>query len=160
MCGVAGILRRTSSEPPDLGALGRMASAIRHRGPDGWGTYRDADCGLAHVRLSIIDLATGAQPLCNEDGTLWISFNGEIFNYLELREELLSRGHAFRTRSDTEVVVHAFEEWGRGCFDRFNGQWALALWDSARRRLVLSRDRLSGRCTSRSTTARSCLRAR
>ena len=145
MCGVAGILRRTAAGPPDLAALGRMAAALRHRGPDGWGVYRDAACGLAHVRLSIIDLATGAQPLCNDDGTLWISFNGEIFNYLELREELLALGHSFRTRSDTEVIVHAFEAWGHGCFERFNGQWALALWDARQGRLVLSRDRLGVR---------------
>jgi asparagine synthase (glutamine-hydrolysing) len=122
-----------------------MAAAQRHRGPDGWGLYRDERCGLAHVRLSVIDLAAGAQPLCNEDGSLWIAFNGEIFNYVELRDELRDRGHRFRTGTDTEVLVHAFEEWGHACFDRLNGQWALALWDAARQRLVLSRDRLGVR---------------
>ncbi len=145
MCGVAGILRRTAKRRPSRAPLERMAAAQRHRGPDGWGLYRDAHCGLVHDRLAIIDLAQGAQPLCNEDGTLWISFNGEIFNYVELREELVRLGHGFRTRSDTEVIVHAFEQWGTGCFDRFNGQWALALWDAERRRLVLSRDRLGVR---------------
>jgi asparagine synthase (glutamine-hydrolysing) len=145
MCGVGGILNLAGRPPPDPLALERMASAQRHRGPDGWGVYRDARCGLTHVRLSIIDLATGAQPLSNETGTLWISFNGEIFNYVELREGLVALGHTFRTRSDTEVIVHAFEEWGDGCFARFNGQWALALWDEARGRLTLSRDRLGVR---------------
>ncbi|MFL5442234.1 MAG: asparagine synthase (glutamine-hydrolyzing), partial [Myxococcales bacterium] len=96
--------------------------------------------GLAHARLSIIDLATGQQPLSNEDGTLWVVFNGEIFNYLELREELVARGHHFRTRSDTEVIVHAFEEWGEEAFARFNGQFAIALWNSQTNELVLARD--------------------
>jgi len=102
-------------------------------------------CRLAHTRLSIIDLSTGQQPLCNAAGTLWITFNGEIFNYLELRAELVKLGHAFRTKSDTEVIVHAYEAWGDGAFERFNGQWALALWDSKARALVLSRDRLGVR---------------
>ncbi len=145
MCGIGGILNLRAGEPPALDALRRMAAAQRHRGPDGWGVYRDARCGLAHDRLSIIDLATGAQPLCNEGGTLWISFNGEIFNYVELRDDLVARGHRFRTASDTEVIVHAYEEWGDGCFPRFNGQWAVALWDSTRERLTLSRDRLGVR---------------
>ncbi len=119
-----------------------MAALLAHRGPDSSGLYRDRYAALVHTRLSIIDLGTGQQPLCNEDGTLWIVFNGEIFNYIELRAELLSRGHSFRTTSDTEVIVHAFEEWEEGCFLRFNGQWALAIWDSLRQRLILSRDRL------------------
>ena len=108
-----------------------MVGALRHRGPDEFGLYRDRRAGLAHARLSIIDLATGQQPLCNEDGTLWIVFNGEIFNYVELREELVALGHRFRTRSDTEVIVHAFEAWGERAFARFNGQLAVALWDAA-----------------------------
>jgi asparagine synthase (glutamine-hydrolysing) len=145
MCGIAGILNLAPGAPPDLAVLQRMAAAQRHRGPDGSGIYRDARCGLAHVRLSIIDVATGAQPLSNERGDLWISFNGEIFNYVELRDVLLERGHRFRTRSDTEVIVHAFEEWGEDCFARFNGQWAIALWDAARGRLTLSRDRVGVR---------------
>jgi asparagine synthase (glutamine-hydrolysing) len=145
MCGVGGIYNLDGGPPPEIGALERMAAAQRHRGPDGWGLYRDARCGLAHVRLSVIDLALGTQPLSNEDGSLWISFNGEIFNYLELRHDLLARGHRFHTSSDTEVIVHAFEQWGDACFERFNGQWSLALWDATRRRLTLSRDRLGVR---------------
>jgi asparagine synthase (glutamine-hydrolysing) len=117
-----------------------MAAAVEHRGPDEFGTYRDSWAGLAHARLSIIDLATGQQPLCNEDGSLWIVFNGEIFNYVELRALLEDRGHRFRTASDTEVIVHAFEEWGERCVDRFNGQFAFAIWDSRAKRTFLARD--------------------
>jgi asparagine synthase (glutamine-hydrolysing) len=116
-----------------------MARAILHRGPDELGLYRDDVVGLVHTRLSIIDLASGQQPLSNEDGTLWIVFNGEIFNYVELRDELVALGHVFKTMSDTEVIVHAFEAWGEGAFARFNGQFAIALWDGER--LVLARDR-------------------
>lgn len=116
-----------------------------HRGPDELGLFLDDRVGLAHARLSIIDLASGQQPLGNEDGSLWVVFNGEIFNYLELREQLLSLGHHFRTRSDTEVIVHAWEEWGEGALDRFNGQWAFALWNARTRELVLARDRVGVR---------------
>jgi asparagine synthase (glutamine-hydrolysing) len=141
MCGVAGVMnRRADLPPPEFDQLELMAGALRHRGPDEFGVYRDRQAGLAHARLSIIDLATGQQPLTNERGTLWITFNGEIFNYLELREELLQRGHRFQTKSDTEVIVHAYEEWGTDAFRRFNGQWAVGLWDSERRELVLARD--------------------
>ncbi len=146
MCGIAGIVGLTpAAEAPDREALLRMAGALRHRGPDEFGLYRDPRAGLAHARLSIIDLSTGQQPLANEDGTLWIAFNGEIFNYIELKGELVARGHRFRTKSDTEVIVHAYEEWGDAAFARMNGQWALALWDARRGRLVLSRDRLGVR---------------
>jgi asparagine synthase (glutamine-hydrolysing) len=145
MCGIGGTLDRLGRRAPDIAALRRMAGAIVHRGPDELGIYRDDQVGLVHTRLSIIDLASGQQPLSNEDGTLWIVFNGEIFNYVELREELSKLGHTFRTQSDTEVIVHAFESWGEDAFDRFNGQWAIALWDSRRRRLVLARDRFGVR---------------
>lgn len=146
MCGIAGIVSlRDGSPPPGLDELRAMTGALRHRGPDEFGIYRDARAGLGHARLSIIDLATGQQPLSNEDGTLWIAFNGEIFNYLELRDELVALGHRFRTRSDTEVIVHAFEAWGEDAFARLNGQFAVALWDAARERLVLARDRLGVR---------------
>jgi asparagine synthase (glutamine-hydrolysing) len=146
VCGIGGVLAlRDGLAPPSLEDLGAMAGALRHRGPDEFGLYRDPRAGLVHARLSIIDLATGQQPLSNEDGTLWTVFNGEIFNYLELREELVALGHRFRTRSDTEVIVHAWEAWGEGAFARFNGQFALALWDSARQELVLARDRLGVR---------------
>ncbi len=127
--------------PPEVERLRMMAGALAHRGPDEFGVYRDSRVGLAHARLSIIDLAGGQQPLTNEDGTLWISFNGEIFNYIELREELIAAGHEFQTSSDTEVIVHAFEEWGDDAFSRFNGQWAVALWDTKAQTLILARDR-------------------
>jgi asparagine synthase (glutamine-hydrolysing) len=145
MCGIAGELLIGSGPAPELATLQRMAAALRHRGPDEFGVYRDARCGLAHARLSIIDVKTGQQPLCNEDGTIWISFNGEIFNYLELRDELVALGHSFRTRSDTEVIAHAFEQWRSRCFTRFNGQFAVALWDARCEQLVLARDRLGVR---------------
>ena len=99
------------------------------------GAEEDAHVGLGNARLSIIDLATGDQPIGNEDGSLWIVFNGEVFNHVELRAELEARGHRFRTACDTEVVLHAYEEFGPGCLDRFNGQFAIAIWDSRRRRL-------------------------
>ncbi len=141
MCGIAGVMnRRAGLEPPALDELGTMAGALNHRGPDEFGIYRDRQAGLAHARLSIIDLATGQQPLTNERGTIWIAFNGEIFNYVELRDELVAHGHQFRTRSDTEVIVHAYEQWGEAAFTRLNGQWAVALWDAERGELVLARD--------------------
>jgi asparagine synthase (glutamine-hydrolysing) len=141
MCGIAGIVSlRDDIAPPDLDDLGRMAGALRHRGPDEFGLYRDRRAGLAHARLSIIDLSTGQQPLSNESGTIWTVFNGEIFNYVELREELQALGHVFSTRSDTEVIVHAYEQWGDAAFRRFNGQWAIALWDATESELVLARD--------------------
>lgn len=141
MCGIAGIVSlREGLEAPAVEQLAAMAGTLRHRGPDEAGVYRDATAGLAHARLSIIDLATGQQPLANEDRSVWIVFNGEIFNYLELREDLLALGHRFRTHSDTEVLVHAYEAWGEQAFERFNGQWAVALWDRRRETLVLARD--------------------
>jgi asparagine synthase (glutamine-hydrolysing) len=119
-----------------------MIHSLRHRGPDGFGFYQDGPVGLAHARLSIIDLATGDQPIGNEDGSVWTVFNGEIFNYIELREELLAAGHVFRTRSDTETIVHAYEEYGDAFLEKLNGQFALALWDVERQRLLLARDRV------------------
>src|SRR5512141_1485693 len=146
MCGIAGSLAlHRGGAPPERPDLEAMIAALRHRGPDEFGLYRDRRAGLGHARLSIIDLATGQQPLANADDTLWIVFNGEIFNYVELREELLALGHRFRTRSDTEVIVHAWEAWGESAFARFNGQFAVALWDSVRESLVLARDRLGVR---------------
>ena len=146
MCGIAGVVRlHPGAARPDDASLRTMLGALRHRGPDEYGTYRDELAGLAHARLSIIDLSTGQQPLANEDGSLWITFNGEIFNYVELRLELLAKGHRFRTASDTEVIVHAWEEWGEGALSRLNGQWAFALWDRRAKRLILSRDRLGVR---------------
>jgi asparagine synthase (glutamine-hydrolysing) len=141
MCGIAGLVARHAGAPaPTREQLEAMAGALHHRGPDEFGIYRERRAGLAHARLSIIDLSTGQQPLCNEDETLWIVFNGEIFNYLELRAELEGLGHRFRTRSDTEVIVHAYEAWGTAAFERFNGQWAVALWNEVDGSLVLARD--------------------
>jgi asparagine synthase (glutamine-hydrolysing) len=146
MCGIAGVVNFSDHhDPPSIEILSSMVSALKHRGPDEYGMYRDTHAGLGHARLSIIDLSTGQQPLSNEDGTLWVCFNGEIFNFVELRSELERLGHKFRTHSDTEVIVHAYEAWGADCFSLFNGQWAVALWDSANKRLVLSRDRIGVR---------------
>jgi asparagine synthase (glutamine-hydrolysing) len=146
VCGIAGIVALGPAAPtPQLPQLSRMLGALRHRGPDEFGLYRDGRAGLGQARLSIIDLATGQQPLANEDGSLWITFNGEIFNYVELRDRLVALGHRFRTSSDTEVIVHAWEEWGVSALDQFNGQWAFALWDRRSETLTLARDALGVR---------------
>lgn len=142
MCGIAGILNLVDAPPVEKTVLQRMIAMIRHRGPDGAGFYQKGDIGLAHARLSIIDIAGGAQPISNEDGSLWVVFNGEIFNYLELRHDLEQRGHHFSTNTDTEVIVHLFEEKGEGCLDDLNGQFAIALWDERKKRLFLARDRM------------------
>ena len=119
-----------------------MLAMVRHRGPDQFGIYLDENVGLGNARLSIIDLGTGQQPISNEDGTLWIVYNGEVFNYLELKDELERKGHRFHTESDTEVVVHLYEEYGKECLNRLNGQFAFAIWDSKRKSLFLARDRI------------------
>ena len=142
MCGIAGIINLDASAPPSRDALEVMAGALEHRGPDEFGLYLDRFAGLAHSRLSIIDLSTGQQPLSNEDGSVWITFNGEVFNYVELRAELERSGHRFRTRSDTEVIVHAYEEWGPDAWRRLNGQFAFAIRDLRERCLWLVRDRV------------------
>jgi asparagine synthase (glutamine-hydrolysing) len=142
MCGIAGYFQLRDESPPDRELLGRMVNIIRHRGPDEFGAFMDNRCALGQARLSIIDLATGSQPLSNEDGTLWITFNGEIFNYIELRSELEKNGHKFRTRSDTEVIIHSYEEWGKECLNRFNGQFAFAIYNINNRSLFIARDRL------------------
>ena len=161
MCGIAGIFHR-DGRPVDLELLARMTRTLVHRGPDEEGYYRNQcaplDCerlgapvytsegqgnvGLGHRRLSIIDLASGQQPLSNEDGTVWVSFNGEIYNFESLHDELETKGHRFRTRCDTETIVHAYEEWGDQCVERFRGMFAFAVWDERRRRLYLARDRV------------------
>ncbi|HUV30024.1 MAG TPA: asparagine synthase (glutamine-hydrolyzing) [Acidobacteriota bacterium] len=142
MCGIAGYFHLDGPAPPDRELIARMVNVIRHRGPDEFGAYFDNRCALGQARLSIIDLEGGSQPLCNEDGSVWVTYNGEIFNYIELREDLTKRGHRFRTTSDTEVIVHAYEEYGRNCLDYFNGQFAFAVYDRARQSLLLARDRL------------------
>jgi len=141
MWGFAGVVAlRDALERLSVEQLAAMAGALRHRGSDDAGVYRDERAGFNHARLSVIHLTTGQQPLSNEEGTLWITFNGEIFNYVEPREELVGLSHRFRTRTDTEVVVHDCEAWGEKAFDRFNGQRAAALWNSRERTLVLARD--------------------
>ena len=144
MCGIAGMARRNPGNIDPV-MLSRMVAAVRHRGPDGWGVFTSPRVGLAHARLSIIDLNTGAQPLSNEDGTVWVTFNGEIFNYRELRPELERLGHRFRTQTDTEVLVHGWEEWGEGMLQRFNGQFAFAIYDARDESLFLARDRMGVR---------------
>src|SRR5262249_23563684 len=142
MCGIAGKLNFDPARPIDRERLEAMTAAIAHRGPDADGFYVSAGIGLGHRRLSIIDLATGDQPLANEDGTIWTVFNGEIYNFGEIRFDLERHGHRFRTHSDTEVIVHAYEQWGDRAVDRFRGMFAFALWDECNRRLLLVRDRL------------------
>ncbi|MBK8941500.1 MAG: asparagine synthase (glutamine-hydrolyzing) [Polyangiaceae bacterium] len=146
MCGIAGLIALAPGlAPPAPETLTRMAAAMHHRGPDEFGIYCDDRAGLSHARLSIIDLASGQQPLASLDDDVLIVFNGEIFNYVELRDELSAEGRRFRTKSDTEVIIAAWERWGEGCLERLNGQWAFALWDKRRARLVLCRDRLGVR---------------
>jgi asparagine synthase (glutamine-hydrolysing) len=140
MCGIAGQLRIDGGEP-EASKLRQMIAALRYRGPDASGVRVIGAAGFAHARLSIIDLQGGAQPMSSMDGRLWITFNGEIFNYLELREELITKGHSFATRSDTEVILNAYSEYGEDCVKHFNGQWAFAIWDTKERKLFLSRDR-------------------
>lgn len=141
MCGICGVMALEGRLELPEGLPERMVGSLRHRGPDEFGAWRDDACFLGHSRLSIIDLAGGQQPLSGEDDQHWIVFNGEVFNYPELTAQLQARGHVFRTRSDTEVIVHAYQEWGDRCVERFNGQFAFAIWDRPRRRLLLARDR-------------------
>ncbi len=145
MCGIVGLCDLGGASPADEANLRTMLGAVRHRGPDQFGIYLDEHVGLGHARLSILDLHTGQQPIANEDRSLWIVFNGEVFNHPELRLELERRGHRFTTATDTEVVLHAYEEYGTGCLSHFNGQFALAIWDSRDRSLLLARDRLGVR---------------
>jgi asparagine synthase (glutamine-hydrolysing) len=141
MCGICGIYRFRGG-PIDRELLGRMTSIIQHRGPDGSGGFVSDGIGLGHRRLSIIDPAGGSQPMTNDDQSMYLIFNGEIYNFVELRGELVEKGHVFRTRSDTEVILRGYEEWGLECVSRLNGMFAFALWDRLRQRLVLARDHL------------------
>lgn len=140
MCGIAGYFNINFESRAEASLIRRMVAILKHRGPDEFGAYFNKRCGLGQARLSIIDLAGGSQPVHNEDETVWITYNGEIFNYIELRRELEKTGHKFYTNSDTEVIVHAYEQWGDGCFSHFNGQFAFGLWDG--QQLVLARDRV------------------
>src|SRR5262245_48944404 len=141
MCGIAGYLNAPSAAVPES-ILERMTDTIRHRGPDGFGYYRDAYASLGHRRLSIIDVAGGAQPMTNEDERLWITYNGEIFNHADIRPDLESAGHRYRTRCDTETILHAFEQFGPDCVRRFRGMFSFAVWDKHTRKLFCARDRL------------------
>jgi asparagine synthase (glutamine-hydrolysing) len=139
MCGIAGfLLRNSQAQVADVRA---MCDVIRHRGPDDAGYYVDGGCGIGMRRLSIIDLSTGHQPISNEDGSIWIVFNGEIYNYQELRDDLISRGHKFRTNSDTETIVHLYEEEGPEALKRLRGMFAFCIWDAKQRKIFLARDR-------------------
>jgi len=144
MCGIAGIVRlSTLTSPPILNSvLESMANKIRHRGPDDGAIYNTVTTGLAHRRLSIIDINMGAQPMHSSDGSVSLVFNGEIFNYVELREKLVKKGHQFVTRSDTEVIIHLYQEYGLDFVQQLNGQFAIGLWDEDRKRLLLVRDRV------------------
>ncbi len=130
MCGIAGIIKLRGGRV-DREQLEDMIATLEHRGPDAREVYVANGTGLAHARLSIIDLECGGQPMSSTDGRFWITFNGEIFNYVELREELIHKGHKFATRSDTEVILHLYQEEGESCVQRLNGQWAFAIWDAA-----------------------------
>lgn len=147
MCGICGVVN-FSGVPIEAGLLKKMAETLAHRGPDADGFFfntikeQKAQVGLAHRRLSIIDISTGQQPLTNEDKSVWIVFNGEIYNYTDLRVQLVAKGHLFKTHSDTETIVHAYEEWGRDCVAKLRGMFAFAIWDGNKQQLFLARDRL------------------
>lgn len=142
MCGICGkiLFDRDNSIQPSL--IKNMMDTMRHRGPDDEGIYISNHVGLGHRRLSIIDLNTGKQPIANEDSTVWVVFNGEIYNYKELRQLLLRRGHVFKTETDTEVIIHSYEEYGEDCVSHLRGMFSFAIWDEREEVLFLARDRV------------------
>src|SRR5881628_3510084 len=142
MCGIVGIVGLNSREPVDETRLKIARDVLRHRGPDGEGLWSEGPVGLGFRRLAIIDVEGGAQPMPNEDGSVWVVFNGEIYNHAALRPWLEARGHRYRTRSDTETIIHLYEEEGERCVERLKGMFAFAIWDRTRGRLLLARDRL------------------
>ena len=142
MCGICGVFNVGTGAPVPVPLLKKMADTIAHRGPDEEGFFSDGPVGLAHRRLSIIDVEGGHQPQTNEDQSVWVIFNGEIYNFQELREFLVAKGHTFKTRSDTEVIVHLYEEKGENCFKELRGMFAIAIWDSRKQQLLLARDRV------------------
>ena len=145
MCGIAGIAQFAESGPIAMEELSRMAQTLAHRGPDDSGIYLDVKdhlCGLAHRRLSVIDLQGGHQPMSNAEESIWISYNGECYNFQELRKELKQLGHRFKTNSDTEVVIHLYEQYGVKCVEHMRGMFAFAVWDKKKKQLFLARDRL------------------
>jgi asparagine synthase (glutamine-hydrolysing) len=129
MCGITGIIQPYNHEPIDQDILKSMTNTLVHRGPDDEGYFFDRNVGLGHRRLSIIDIRHGHQPMANEDETVWIVFNGQIYNYLELRQGLVAKGHTLRTNSDTEVIIHLYEEYGENCLKKLNGMFAFLIWD-------------------------------
>ncbi|MDP3058275.1 MAG: asparagine synthase (glutamine-hydrolyzing), partial [bacterium] len=141
MCGICGFYNTNFSKPEKNDILADMLATIRHRGPDDFGIYIDDNIALGFRRLSIIDLALGHQPMSNEDGTLWLTFNGEIYNYLELRSHLIARGHQMSTSTDSEVILHLFEEYGEGCVSYLRGMFAFVLWNVTTKTLFGARDR-------------------
>jgi len=142
MCGIAGFLYRDASRRASIEELKPMLDRITHRGPDDWGSYLDGPLAIGMRRLSIIDLSTGHQPIHNEDETVWTVFNGEIYNFLELRPDLEAKGHKFYTNTDTEVIVHLWEEYGPEFVHHLRGMFGIAVWDTKKRTLMLVRDRL------------------
>ena len=142
MCGICGLYYFSRDDVVEKDRIQRMARTLSHRGPDDEGVYLDGRVGLGHRRLSIIDLSTGRQPISNEDGSVWTVFNGEIYNFLEIRNQLIEQGHQFQTQTDTEILVHGYEQYGVGLVEKLNGMFAFAIWDAQEQRLVLVRDRL------------------
>jgi asparagine synthase (glutamine-hydrolysing) len=142
MCGITGVMQFRDGARVEPAILRQMCDAMRHRGPDDEGIYTDGPVGIGMRRLSIVDLATGHQPLSNEDGSIWIVFNGEIYNHATLRDVLLARGHQYRTHSDTETIIHLYEEYGTDCVQHLRGMFAFAIWDARRQKLFVARDRL------------------
>src|SRR6478609_1375246 len=142
MCGIAGVMKFGESGRAEAATVRQMCAAMTHRGPDDEGVYTDGRAGIGMRRLSIIDVAGGHQPISNETGTIWIVFNGEIYNHADLRQQLEQRGHRYRTNSDTETIVHLYEDYGRDCVHHLRGMFAFAIWDRERETLFLARDRL------------------
>ncbi len=142
MCGICGVVYCDREQQVEQSLLKNMCDAIVHRGPDDDGYYTDRHVGLGMRRLSIIDLSTGKQPISNEDGKIWIVFNGEIYNHKEIRKELEHYGHHFKTQTDTEAIVHAYEEYGENCVQKLNGMFAFAIWDQRKNQIFLARDRV------------------
>jgi len=140
MCGIAGFVNK-QTRAFDAELLHRMAGVIEHRGPDGEGFFADKErgVGLANRRLSIIDIEGGAQPMSNDDQSIWITYNGEIYNFPELKKELEAKGKLFRTRSDTEVILNAFDYWGVKCLNKFNGMWAFCIWDTKENKIFIEK---------------------
>src|SRR5579884_1116048 len=142
MCAICGIVNFKATDQVNRQVLEQMTNVQAHRGPDDHGYFLEGNAGLGHRRLSIIDLSGGSQPIFNEDRSIAVVFNGEIYNYAELTQALVSQGHQFRTRSDTETIVHAYEQHGDNCVRDFRGMFAFAIWDGRRKRLLLARDRM------------------